>query len=200
MSVAHATVAEDGVAKFCGPGMNIEWVDDQHDVGVFAAGKPGSLSCSLMHSRCFARQRSSQSVRPSRLARLIPSHLKPRHSSRLHRRTRRSQAIRACGSRSRPSSVLPSFRRSSSRQSRTCTGALSRLRPRVPLARRSHIRTHKLNILWCRYFEEIDSSKTCYGTMDPKDDTSLQDLGVKASTVEEWLARTGWRAPGYRAK
>ncbi|KAH7149831.1 hypothetical protein B0J13DRAFT_673615 [Dactylonectria estremocensis] len=37
--------------------------------------------------------------------------------------------------------------------------------------------------------------KICYGTMDPTNDTSWEDLGVRASTFEEWLARSKWQAP-----
>ncbi|KAK7424342.1 hypothetical protein QQX98_000610 [Neonectria punicea] len=35
----------------------------------------------------------------------------------------------------------------------------------------------------------------CYGTMDPENDTSWKDLGVRASTFEEWLARSNWQGP-----
>lgn len=37
--------------------------------------------------------------------------------------------------------------------------------------------------------------KICYGTMDPVDDCSWEDLGVKASTFEEWILRSNWRGP-----
>ncbi|KAF5009238.1 hypothetical protein FDECE_4531 [Fusarium decemcellulare] len=37
--------------------------------------------------------------------------------------------------------------------------------------------------------------KICYGTMEPVEDTSRQDLGVRASTFEEWLARSNWQGP-----
>ncbi|KAH8735241.1 hypothetical protein BGZ61DRAFT_473850 [Ilyonectria robusta] len=39
------------------------------------------------------------------------------------------------------------------------------------------------------------SDKICYGTMDAADDTSWQDLGVRASTFEEWMARSNWQGP-----
>ncbi|KAH7160664.1 hypothetical protein EDB81DRAFT_943488 [Dactylonectria macrodidyma] len=39
------------------------------------------------------------------------------------------------------------------------------------------------------------SDKICYGTMDYKNDTSWEDLGVRASTFEEWLARSKWQGP-----
>ena len=37
--------------------------------------------------------------------------------------------------------------------------------------------------------------KICYGTMDPQEDCSWADLGVRASTFEEWLRRSGWQGP-----
>ncbi|GLA44000.1 hypothetical protein AnigIFM63309_002261 [Aspergillus niger] len=37
--------------------------------------------------------------------------------------------------------------------------------------------------------------KICYGTMDPQEDCSWADLGVRASTFEEWLGRSGWQGP-----
>ncbi|KAK7424200.1 hypothetical protein QQZ08_008688 [Neonectria magnoliae] len=37
------------------------------------------------------------------------------------------------------------------------------------------------------------NDKICYGTMDPENDTSWKDLGVRASTFEEWLARSNWQ-------
>ena len=38
-------------------------------------------------------------------------------------------------------------------------------------------------------------NKICYGTMDPKDDKSWEDLGVRASTFAEWVERGSWRGP-----
>jgi hypothetical protein len=37
--------------------------------------------------------------------------------------------------------------------------------------------------------------KICYGTMDTTEDASWDDLGVRASTFEEWLARARWDGP-----
>ncbi|BCR96676.1 NmrA/HSCARG family protein [Aspergillus luchuensis] len=37
--------------------------------------------------------------------------------------------------------------------------------------------------------------KICYGTMTPQEDCSGADLGVRASTFEEWLRRSGWQGP-----
>lgn len=37
--------------------------------------------------------------------------------------------------------------------------------------------------------------KICYGTMKPQEDCSWADLGVRASTFEEWLRRSGWQGP-----
>ncbi|PYH63705.1 cinnamoyl-CoA reductase [Aspergillus vadensis CBS 113365] len=37
--------------------------------------------------------------------------------------------------------------------------------------------------------------KICYGTMTPKEDCSWADLGVRASTFEDWLRRSGWQGP-----
>lgn len=37
--------------------------------------------------------------------------------------------------------------------------------------------------------------KICYGTMDPQEDCSWADLGVRASTFEEWLERSRWHGP-----
>ncbi|KAA8648101.1 hypothetical protein EYZ11_006165 [Aspergillus tanneri] len=37
--------------------------------------------------------------------------------------------------------------------------------------------------------------KVCYGTMDVGADTSFHDLGVKATSFEEWLERSNWTGP-----
>ncbi|KAE8376673.1 hypothetical protein BDV26DRAFT_231428 [Aspergillus bertholletiae] len=37
--------------------------------------------------------------------------------------------------------------------------------------------------------------KICYGTMDRGEDTSYEDLGVKASTFADWMRRTAWQGP-----
>lgn len=37
--------------------------------------------------------------------------------------------------------------------------------------------------------------KICYGTMDPRDDKSWEDLGVRASTFAEWMQRASWSGP-----
>lgn len=34
--------------------------------------------------------------------------------------------------------------------------------------------------------------RVCYGTMDVKDDRSWEELGLRASTFEEWMERSGW--------
>ncbi|KAJ4215769.1 hypothetical protein NW759_009629 [Fusarium solani] len=46
-----------------------------------------------------------------------------------------------------------------------------------------------------QWIAEAPEERICYGTMDKDEDTSWQDLGVKASTFEEWLARTNWKGP-----
>ncbi|GAA5950482.1 hypothetical protein JCM21900_004821 [Sporobolomyces salmonicolor] len=43
------------------------------------------------------------------------------------------------------------------------------------------------------WLDAAPGDKAAYGTMDEKD-TSFEDLGVKASTFEEFLERSGWRA------
>ncbi|GJN90129.1 hypothetical protein Rhopal_003128-T1 [Rhodotorula paludigena] len=144
---------EDGVAKFCGPGMNIEWVDDQHDVGVFAAAI-FTTGPAITAGKTYPLASKAQTLKQI------------------------AQTYEAI------------------------TGDPSVWEPLTPEQRAAFLPPFLVSAIenMYGYFEEIDSSKTCYGTMDPKDDTSFQDLGVKASTVEEWLARTGWRAPGFRAK
>ncbi|KAL5333470.1 hypothetical protein BJX70DRAFT_380915 [Aspergillus crustosus] len=37
--------------------------------------------------------------------------------------------------------------------------------------------------------------KICYGAFDPAEDSSWEDLRLKASTFEDWLRRSGWRGP-----
>ncbi|TDZ39376.1 NmrA-like family domain-containing protein 1 [Colletotrichum spinosum] len=39
------------------------------------------------------------------------------------------------------------------------------------------------------------SDKICFGAMEPHEDRSFEDLGLKASTFEDWLRRSGWRGP-----
>lgn len=37
--------------------------------------------------------------------------------------------------------------------------------------------------------------RICYGTVRAEEDASWGDLGVRASTFEEWLERSGWQGP-----
>ena len=37
--------------------------------------------------------------------------------------------------------------------------------------------------------------KIAYGSMDISDDHSAEELGVEASSFQEWLERTGWTGP-----
>ncbi|UNI20153.1 hypothetical protein JDV02_006271 [Purpureocillium takamizusanense] len=37
--------------------------------------------------------------------------------------------------------------------------------------------------------------KICYGTMDPSEDLSREDLGLEASTFEDWMRRSQWEGP-----
>ncbi|KAI0147247.1 putative cinnamoyl-CoA reductase [Xylariaceae sp. FL1272] len=42
---------------------------------------------------------------------------------------------------------------------------------------------------------EAPDDKICWGALDPEDDISAKELGVTASTFEDWLKRTGWTGP-----
>ncbi|GAA5889657.1 hypothetical protein JCM6882_007095 [Rhodosporidiobolus microsporus] len=44
-----------------------------------------------------------------------------------------------------------------------------------------------------KWAEQRRPGKICYGSMAPEEDTSFEDLGVRASTMKEWLDRTGFR-------
>ncbi|KAM5344638.1 hypothetical protein ACJ41O_013173 [Fusarium nematophilum] len=46
-----------------------------------------------------------------------------------------------------------------------------------------------------QWIAKAPKEKVCYGTVDEEDDTSWEDLGVRASTFEEWLARSNWQGP-----
>lgn len=46
-----------------------------------------------------------------------------------------------------------------------------------------------------QWLRDAPADKRCYGTMDPADDTSWEDLGVRASTFEEWILRNNWEGP-----
>lgn len=40
------------------------------------------------------------------------------------------------------------------------------------------------------------ADKVCFGAMDPqKMNESFEELGLKASTFEDWLRRSGWKGP-----
>ncbi|KAI0869190.1 putative cinnamoyl-CoA reductase [Hypoxylon argillaceum] len=45
------------------------------------------------------------------------------------------------------------------------------------------------------WFTMAPTNKVCYGTLDPEEDTSAKELGVTASTFEDWIKRTGWTGP-----
>ncbi|GAA5864836.1 hypothetical protein JCM8547_009246 [Rhodosporidiobolus lusitaniae] len=44
-----------------------------------------------------------------------------------------------------------------------------------------------------RFLDAVPPGTTAYGTLRPEEDTSFEDLGVKASTLAEFLERTGFR-------
>lgn len=46
-----------------------------------------------------------------------------------------------------------------------------------------------------QWASEAPTTKICYGALDPEDDRSAEELGVTASTFEDWLKRTGWTGP-----
>jgi hypothetical protein len=50
------------------------------------------------------------------------------------------------------------------------------------------------------YINGIEPGTTCTGWMKPEDDHSFEDLGIKATTFEAWLERTGWRVGGAMVK
>jgi hypothetical protein len=39
------------------------------------------------------------------------------------------------------------------------------------------------------------TDKILFGTMDPKEDYSWEDLGVRATSFPEWIKRNNWTAP-----
>lgn len=39
------------------------------------------------------------------------------------------------------------------------------------------------------------TDKICYGALDPEEDTSAKELGLTASSFEDWIKRTGWSGP-----
>lgn len=41
----------------------------------------------------------------------------------------------------------------------------------------------------------LPENKICYGALDPEENRSEEDLGLKASTWKEWLERSGWTGP-----
>jgi hypothetical protein len=48
-----------------------------------------------------------------------------------------------------------------------------------------------------QWVSEAPTDKICYGALDPEEDQSVEELGVTASTFEDWLRRTGWTGPNY---
>lgn len=47
-----------------------------------------------------------------------------------------------------------------------------------------------------RYVAEVRPGSICHGTMEPEDDKSFEDLGVKASSLKDFIERTGFRIGG----
>jgi hypothetical protein len=39
------------------------------------------------------------------------------------------------------------------------------------------------------------ADRICYGALTENQDRSLEELGLKASSFEEWLRRSGWAGP-----
>jgi hypothetical protein len=46
-----------------------------------------------------------------------------------------------------------------------------------------------------KWAAEAPRNKRAYGSWDPESDRSAEELGVSASTFEEWLKRSGWTGP-----
>jgi hypothetical protein len=43
--------------------------------------------------------------------------------------------------------------------------------------------------------EDMPKEKIGWGTMDVAEDRGVEELGVKSSSFEEWLDRSGWKGP-----
>ena len=39
------------------------------------------------------------------------------------------------------------------------------------------------------------ADKTCYGALEPEAEKSSEELGLTASSFEDWLKRSGWTGP-----
>lgn len=46
-----------------------------------------------------------------------------------------------------------------------------------------------------QWVSEAPDDKILYGSTDPEADRSFEEVGVRASSFEEWLKRTGWAGP-----
>ncbi|KAJ5816191.1 hypothetical protein N7447_008424 [Penicillium robsamsonii] len=45
------------------------------------------------------------------------------------------------------------------------------------------------------WFSIAPEEKRCYGALDPADDVALEELGLEASSFEDWLKRSNWAGP-----
>lgn len=45
------------------------------------------------------------------------------------------------------------------------------------------------------WFSIAPEDKSCYGALDPADDIAQEELGLEASSFEDWLKRTNWAGP-----
>lgn len=174
----------------------MEWVDESFDIGQFAAGEHSQLLSSA-RSCLFADLRSITAafrVGPSVSAgktypvcspRITPVQL----AEEYHRATGEETRVQRLSLEEAGELVKGSMGES----------AAVELTEMFSYARRSlrPISTRELTVLHTRrsWLAEVPEGTICSGAMKPEDDMSFADLGVKASSLSQFLKRTGFSVP-----
>ncbi|CAI7628421.1 unnamed protein product [Penicillium glandicola] len=154
-SISSNLEAENGVVRFCTPipaTQLIEWVDPEHDMGIFAA-RVFALGTTMMNGKSYFV--GSKKLRMEDLASTFTQHTgQPAIYDPITIDEWADMASRAVG---------PGFKED--------------IRQMI------------------QWFSIIPEDKRCYGALDLADDVALEELGLEASSFEDWLKRSNWTGP-----
>ncbi|BGP01092.1 hypothetical protein NBRC10513v2_004895 [Rhodotorula toruloides] len=164
----YARRGDDGIAIFNvagSPDLQLCWVDDGHDVGTYAAGT------------CLSSSSSS--------ARLIGSPPAAAFTKGPAATAGKTYPIEA------PSCTMKEI----AAQYEAVTGEKATVQANPVESAFTGVPEALLPSLTevFHYMNELGPDSICYGTMKPEEDKSFEDLGVKASSLTEFVERTGFK-------
>lgn len=165
---------EDGTVRFCAPAsgdVRADWVDAAHDIGVYAAG---TFPSSHDHSVCIHILTSAAIFTKG------PTTTGNKTYPVVSPKIRFSDFARIFESKTGKKAIFDPI--SLDEWGSTVAAA----------AGKGYEEDIRQMMEWVGV---APGEKVCYGTMERGKDRSWEELGVRASTFEEWLERSGWRGP-----